>query len=276
MGDASTPQSGPPWVKWLVIVVSAILVGSGAWYAFGYFAAKGVVDAVTNAHGGDRSTSGFPEPRDMRTEKYPSRLPIADATGDQFVGNDTMYPYKYTRQEQLDYAGAVLNADMQATAKRMRDRVGSQYSIFTSEDGKTTRRVAMPSLENTPQEIWDETTIGIFQAWEAAQNGNVNEAKKLAAVVADPEHREYSDQVKAFTNPNFFSLCPEGVAWNEQPIIANGSYEGITATAMAPLVEFNVNIGGNDSGNRVKAVLRFEQGSNRGANRWVLVTTHDV
>ena len=187
-----------------------------------------------------------------------------------------MYPYTYTRQEQLDYAGSKLNANAQATAERMRDRIGRQYSNFTGDDGQTTRMVVKPSLDNTPQQIWDQFTVGAFQAWEEAQSGNIEEAKKLAAAATDPENREYQDELKTFTNGDMRLVDNEGVAWNEKPVIASGDYEGVTATPNAPLIEFNVNIGGNDTGNRIKAVLRFEQGSSPDANRWVLVTTYDA
>lgn len=57
MATAPAPQGGQSWVKWLVIAVAVIAVGSGAWYAFGYFAAKGTIDAVTDAKNGDVSRS---------------------------------------------------------------------------------------------------------------------------------------------------------------------------------------------------------------------------
>lgn len=273
----STDES-PSWIKrGIAAVVAAGAVGAGA-YGIGYLKTKGEVDALKDASGGNTTTSAPSIPGDVRTEKYPSRLPITDVTGDQFVGVDTMYPYTYTRQEQLDYAGVELNTNMQATAARMRERaMGTQNTTFFAGDTDTSARtVVKPSLDNSPQQIWDQITVGTFQAWEAAQNGNIDEAKKLAAVVADPEDREYTDQLKTFTNANALSIAPDGVAWNEQPVIANGEYEGIQATPTAPLIEFNVNIGGNDTGNRIKAVLRFEQGSNPDANRWVLVSTHDA
>lgn len=279
-----THSNGKSWVKWLVIAVAVVLVGCGAWYAWGYFATKGSIEAAKDQLAGGTNPAatapvvpgetGDLEQRDVRIEKYPSKLPIEDVTGDQFVGLDTMYPYTYSRTEQLDYAGVKLNNDAQAAAERMRDRIGRQYSNFTGEDGKTTRTIAKPSLDNTPRQIWDQITVGSFQSWEAAQGGNIDEAKKFAAVVNDPEHREYLDEVKGFSINDVTAANSEGVAWNEKPIIASGSYEGITASPSAPLIEFNVNIGGNDSGNRIKAVLRFEQGSKPESNRWVLVTTH--
>lgn len=272
--DSPKPP-GNPWIKWVVIAVAVIVVGSGAWYAFGYFAAKGTIDAINDTVSGDRSTSVPVVPGDVRTERYPSRLSIADVTGDQFVGLDTMYPYSYTRQEQLDYAGTKLNTDMQATAERMRDRIGAHTTFFTEDDGKTVRTVVKPALDNTPQQIWDQVTVGSFQVWEEAQNGNIEEAKKLAAVANDPAHREYQDEISTFSITDAAAVNNNGVAWNEKPVITSGEYEGISATPTSPLIEFNVNIGGNDSGNRIKAVLRFEQGSSSDANRWVLVTTHD-
>lgn len=263
-----------PWVKrGVATVAGALAIGVGIGVVHNNTEKSTPENTSSGANGADRTASA---PLDVRTEKYPSRLPIADVTGDQFVGKDTMYPYTYSRQEQLDYAGTKLNTNMQATAERMRDRIGRQYSIFTGDDGQTTRAMAMPSLDNTPQQIWDQITVGSFQAWEAAQNGNIDEAKKLAAAVDDPEHREYTDEIKGFSNANAIRTNSEGVAWNEKPVIASGDYEGITATPTAPLIEFNVNIGGNDAGNRIKAVLRFEQGSTSDANRWVLVTTYDA
>lgn len=262
-----------PWVKrGIATVAGALAIGVGIGAVHGNSDKGTPENSSSGANGGDRAASAPAVPGDVRTEKYPSRLSIADVTGDQFVGADTMYPYAYSRQEQLDYAGTKLNTNMQATAERMRDRIGRQYSDFTGDDGKTTRTIVKPSLDNTPQQIWDGIKVGTFQAWETAQSGDVEEAKKLAAVVADPEYREYSDQVKLFSDPR--PDATDGVAWNEKPVIASGEYEGITATPTAPLIEFTVNIGGNDTGNRIKAVLRFEQGSTPDANRWVLVTTH--
>lgn len=51
MATAPTPQGGQAWAKWLVIAIVVIVVGSGAWYAFGYFATKGSIDAVKDATG---------------------------------------------------------------------------------------------------------------------------------------------------------------------------------------------------------------------------------
>ena len=271
-GARELPSKKNPWVKrGIATVAGALAIGVGIGVVHNNTEKSTPENTSSGANGADRTASA---PLDVRTEKYPSRLPIGDVTGDQFVGVDTMYPYTYTRQEQLDYAGSKLNANAQATAERMRDRIGRQYSNFTGDDGQTTRTVVKPSLDNTPQQIWDQITVGTFQAWETAQNGNAEEAKKLAAVVADPEYREYTDQVKLFSDSR--PDATDGVAWNEQPVIASGSYEGITATSTAPLIEFNVNNGSNDSGNRIKAVLRFEQGSTSDANRWVLVTTYDA
>ena len=266
-----------PWVKrGVAAVAGAVAVSLGA----GIVHYKNTKDAIENSPlnvgGGDRSTSAPVVPGDVRTEKYPSRLPIADVTGDQFVGKDTMYPYVYNRQEQLDYAGTKLNTDMQATVQRMRSRIGEHSTFFTEDDGETVRTVVKPALDNTPQQIWDQVTVGSFQTWEQAQNGNVEEAKKLAAVANDPEYREYQDEIKTFSITDAAAVNNNGIAWNEKPVIASGDYEGITATPSAPLIEFNVNIGGNDTGNRIKAVLRFEQGSEPDSNRWVLVTTYDA
>lgn len=255
----------------LAILAGAAVLGGG-----GILVGKalGKNEAYENVLADQPSTSTMANTDNGAYEKSPVKLTAENATSNQFLNQDPEYPYDYTRAEQLDYAGVELNTDMQSTAERMRDQIGRQYPIFTGEDGVTTRTLAKPSLDNTPQQIWDQITVGTFQAWEAAQGGNMNIAKKLAAGVADPERREYTDQLETFSNTDALSVIPEGVAWNEQPVITQGEYEDISASQNTPLIEFNVNIGGNGSGNRIKAVLRFEQGTQPDSARWVLVTTH--
>ncbi|MFI2837555.1 hypothetical protein [Mycolicibacterium sp. PDY-3] len=57
----SPSQGGQSWVKWLVIAVAVIVVGSGAWYAWGYFAAKGQLAAVKDQVGSSQSASSGAE-----------------------------------------------------------------------------------------------------------------------------------------------------------------------------------------------------------------------
>lgn len=184
-------------------------------------------------------------------EQDPSAMSVAEFTA-------------LTRAQQLDYVGPKLNANTQTTTDQLNGALDSmgwgKYNYFN-------RPVVQPDVNNTPQQIWDQITLGSFQAWKTAQDGNLTEADKLAEGVA--EDQEYSDLTATFQNGGSANI-PLGVAWDAQPRITSGEYDGVEANGLG-LVEFNKT--DMISMDKVKVIARFEQGTQANSGRWVLVKT---
>jgi hypothetical protein len=261
------PYGGPPPKKSRINLFIGIAIGVvvtiAAVMAFGWYMVNRNVDEMKERFG------PASESHSATNAQYPAKLSAASASGDQFANRDPSYPFQYSRQEQLDYAATKLNDDAQAAADRARVILGNSSNL-TEDDGTTTRKIAKPDLANTPQQILDQFAVGTFQAWEAAHNGNVDEAKKLAVATADLQYSEYQDQVDAFSE-NTPTLA-EGVAWGDKPLISSGGYDGVSATAENPVITFNKTSASNTN-DRVRLIFRFEKGTTEDSSRWVLVKT---
>jgi hypothetical protein len=117
-------------------------------------------------------------------------------------------------------------------------------------------------------------TLGSFQTWKIAQDGNLDEAKKVAAGVA--EDQEYQDLIDTFANGGTANI-PLGVAHDEtvKPRITSGEYGGVQATGLG-LIEFTKQAmlsKDQTHPDYVNVVVRLEQGTAPGSMRWVLVKT---
>lgn len=253
------------WAAIGAIGATATLIGLGV------YATNEAPKRITGESGADPNISEPSSNNGLAYEKHPVKLLAEKATGDQFANLDADYPYEYTLAEQLDYVGPKLNKDPHVTVEKMRSIMGSSH--FTGEDGVTPRAIAAPSLSNTPQEIADQIAVGMFKAWEVAQTGDIDEAKKYAAGVADPESYGYTNQIDAFSNSvgNF----TEAVAWDEQPLITSGEYEGIVATTENPIMKFNTT-STMDTNVKREIVVQFGKGTNEDSARWRQVVLNNI
>lgn len=251
--------------------VAIVGVSFGALMALGMHKSNEAANKTMTLDGDDRSVSSPADSTNGAYESYPVKLLAEKATGDQFANLDPDYPYAYTTAEQMDYVGPKLNSDPRATVSKMREIMGSSH--FTGDDGVTPRVIAKPSLSNTPQEIVDQIAVGMFRAWEVAQTGDIDEAKKYAAGVADPKSHGYSNQIDAFSNSvgNF----TEAVAWEEQPLITAGDYEGVVATPENPVMKFNTTSTSDTSVQR-EIVVRFDTGTSEDSSRWRQVVLNEI
>lgn len=232
----------------MVIAATVIVVGSGAWYAWGYFSAKGSMAAVDAA-----MTSVQTTPTPQAVDADPAQM-----TPDTFMQN-------LTRVEQMDYAGTKLNQNVEAQTvalNRELERMGwGDYNYFN-------RPVVEPVVTNTPQEIWDQITLAEYTAWKTAQAGDLNEAKKLASAIA--EGKEYDELVALFANGGG-PVLPVGVGMDAKPVITTGSYGGHEANGLG-LTEFRKIKA--ITGDEVNVVVRFTEGTSPDSKRWVLVGTN--
>jgi hypothetical protein len=107
------------------------------------------------------------------------RAALNDAT-DQLISSNASAsdPVLDTRIKELDYAGPILNSNVEATTRELNDALDQMgYSGFNYFN----RPIVAPSSTNTPQEIWDQITLGSFQSWNIAQGGDIEEAKRVVA-----------------------------------------------------------------------------------------------
>lgn len=184
----------------------------------------------------------------------------ADMTTAQFEG--------LTRVEQMDYAGTILNAsmdeDLQAE-KEVLERLGwGDYNYLEGRD------FVQPSLDNTPQQIWDQITLGYRHVYELARDGDMQEAQKIALGVA--EGKELNDLLDTLQDGGGeYSVIGVGHSRGAKPVIKKGEYQGVHANGLG-LIEFSKEsmMGSNSV---VRVVARFTQGNDPDSGRWVLVKT---
>ncbi|HUO61882.1 MAG TPA: hypothetical protein VMT96_00315 [Candidatus Bathyarchaeia archaeon] len=161
-----------------------------------------------------------------------------------------------SRAQQLDYAAPILNSNMANYVEQFKVQVG-HTDAFSGP-------LVQPSVNNTPQQIWDQVVVGAYQAWKIADQGNMNEAKKVATGVA--EGQAYDLIVNTFQDGGAF-LNYQGATWAAQPVIQTGSYEGVDAKGYG-LIEFKVRHA-TDTDKVSDVVFQLEKGSGNNSYRWV-------
>lgn len=237
-----------PWVKrGVATLAGALAISVGAGIVHYKNTKDAIEDSPLNIGGGDKVATAPVVPG----ETDPSKM-----SADTFN--------MLTRVQQMDYAGPKLNANLDSQASALNDelnRLGwKDYNFFN-------RSVVKPSVTNTPQEIWDQQTLGAFTAWKTAQGGDMAEAKKLATGIA--EGGEYDDLVSLFANGGG-AVIETGAASDALPVITSGEYSGVKANG-AGLIEFTKT--NMMDGDQVRVIMRFTSGNNPDSARWVLVKT---
>lgn len=207
-------------------------------------------EATRLSEGSERSTS----------------LTIDPATVDSDV-----FIEQLTRTQEMDYAGPKLNASIEQDTilvNQLLDESGwSDYNYFN-------RPVVPPSLDNTPQQIWDQITLGYAHVRNLAIEGDVEEARKLATAVA--EGQEYDELVATFADGGANNLeIGVGHDDNALPVISSGSYSGVPSNGLG-LIEFTKEALATTDFDQVRVVARFTKGSKEDSGRWVLVKTMPV
>jgi hypothetical protein len=203
--------------------------------------------------GADLATSTKPSPRDVSAEVFSN------------TGN-------YSRVEQMDYAGRALNDSYLEDVEDLKDAlVENKWGEGHFLDG---RLFVQPSVDNTPQEIWDQISTAEFKTWKLAQEGDIEEATKLATAVA--EGAEFADLVATFANGGAAVLAV-GIGHSDgaRPVITSGEYEGMESNGFG-LTEFTMEPLATNKYDPVRVVVRFTKGTDPRSGRWVLVKTVPV
>ncbi|UXA09995.1 hypothetical protein KXD97_17560 [Mycobacterium sp. SMC-8] len=168
-----TQQSSLSWVKWLVIAVAVVVVGSGAWYAWGYFAAKGSIDAVRDA----TVTEG------TSTAEIISQL-RGDTNGDGKVTKDEIQQSNPLEAAKID-TEYLLKAYAQDFDDWREDSFKFLYKYMTPEQREV---VKMPGLTDksqlSDQEVANIVSIDIADA--SMQQDKPEEGQRMLPLVIDP------------------------------------------------------------------------------------------
>lgn len=238
--------------KWL-IPTSIIAAGAAAVAGVGIYLASssesGPRTETTSANGMNPGHEGIDtvsaDPSTMSSEAFMNSL---------------------TRVQQMDYAGVKLNESMQEGADLVRkDLEASGWGDYNLFD----RPLVAPAADNTPQQIWDQITASFQYVRHLAQNGEIEEAKKLAAAVA--EGTEYDELVGSLANGGgTYNEVGIGHSDSQKPVITDGSYEGVESNGLG-LTEFTVEPTATKNYKTFNVVVRLTKGNDDDSQRWVLV-----
>jgi hypothetical protein len=224
-----------PWLQWIPIAALVVVLGSGA-------CARGQVPETKPAIGGSDSTEA-------------PRSDPASMTGQEFLDG-------LTRVQQMDYAGSKLNANIQEQTNSLNadlDSMGwGDYNYFN-------RPVVSPNVDNSPQEIWDQISLADHTAWKLAQDGHIDEAKRVASAIA--EGQELDELIATFANGGA-PVIAVGVGMDASPTITTGEYDGVQANGFGLTRFTKVDA---TTGDQVKVVVRLTRGTTPDSTRWVLV-----
>lgn len=188
-------------------------------------------------------------------------LSASQATNDQFRD-----PSLFTRTEQMDYAGTILNnstkEDLESLNQTLEEFGWADYNYMN-------RPIAPVSPDNTPQEIWDQIAIATHKAWQMAAEGNVEEALKITAAIA--EGQEYNDTVALFNNGGTPDMnVGAAIEIPNTPTIKTGQYNEVDAQGYGLSKFTKVSVFDGDT---VNVIARYTQGSTPESARWVIVKT---
>ncbi|MFZ1360806.1 MAG: hypothetical protein WAS27_02155 [Candidatus Saccharimonadales bacterium] len=174
-----------------------------------------------------------------------------------------------SRTEQIDYAGSILNASVKSDTQLVLEQLDltgwSDYNYFN-------REVVQPSLSNTPQQILDQLACGFAHVRDVANSDDpngLNEAKKLAHGVA--EGAMYDALLENLGTGDNLTYTEVSNASDEniRPLKTNGSYYDIEANGY-PIFSFEKEALGTREYKRTRVVVRFIEGTDDSASRWVI------
>ncbi|TXI62489.1 hypothetical protein [Mycolicibacterium mageritense] len=138
----TTRSTGSSWVKWVVIAVAVIVVGSGAWYAFGYFATKGTIDAVTDAM---EQSSSPREPGELDTESGPLDMFNTDITNEGYGRQlDVTLPYLQEHRAQ----------SMQEAVAERELQNKTHFTNPSEHAGDPAKQAAQQDQNNISADLW--------------------------------------------------------------------------------------------------------------------------
>ncbi|WP_156045887.1 MULTISPECIES: hypothetical protein [Actinomycetes] len=172
----------------------------------------------------------------------------------------------FTRAQQMDYAGPELNSSVARDTQLVLDELKSSgwddYNFFN-------RQIVVPNRNNSPQQIWDQITLGYSHVRNLSLT-DIQEAKKIATAVAEGD--AYNSLIDTLQN-NDRVYTEVGLAYDEgaSPMTENGQYFSIQANG-TPIVAFNKKTLAIESDKRttVRVVARFVEGNQPNSQRWVL------
>lgn len=256
MTDAPTPQDGQPRVKWLVIGVLVVLVGCGAWYAWGYFATKGSMQAAN-----DR----------IEATTFESTVPSKQVTLDE-ASTDQFYDDNYFNDEQrVGWAWKKLNQPSQELGREGVTVLQAKHAELQARyndpnsNYKYIEDLVEPSETMTGDQIRAlQTTINNIAVDDTFSD---SERTKILAAAYDNSYPNLRDAISFTLQKDVQSMNgiyrvdeSDGVKW-ESPIFRwyrpeNGyNPEGIPSKVISVM-----NVGAKASGGDFQEIYRFING----------------
>ncbi len=177
-----TRSTGGSWVKWVVIAVAVIVVGSGAWYAFGYFAAKGTIDAVTDANKSNASHSAVDDPGQQDERAYVNVDPKTLSQSEFFSS--------YPEELRIKWATEYVNEHFGEALHGLKEHL--------AEYNRTSLPESVPSHLSEDTDINDILNYQAVVNWMAAKLPKNDKERVLSAIVdtESPNRQEIMDNVK--------------------------------------------------------------------------------
>ncbi|MGW8813071.1 DUF4190 domain-containing protein [Gordonia terrae] len=174
------------------------------------------------------------------------------------------------RTQQIDYAGTKLNesteADTALVLAQLTRTGWDDYNYFN-------RPIVDPGVANSPQEIWDQVTLGYAHIRNLASSGGpaVNEARKLAYGVAEGgAYTNLTDDLG--TDGNYSEVAVAYTDQRTQPVKSSGEYYGVPSNG-DPITSFVIEYLATPEFLQTRVVLRFVLGTEADANRWIVAKT---
>lgn len=248
----SIPPQGRQWLKIAVLVIAIVVVGSGAWYSFSYFATKGTIDAFSDAV----DITGTSPPAD------PGRAPATSEFVVQQRLVDAALPYLSDKNEENRAA-----FELELDNNNLTNLRGANYFKGRGFEFEAT-------ADMSAADALDWVHLQIFKADEAAKDGNLVAAEAIAAATsAGQEHGEIIDEFGDDTSNVSASFVTEQAPIFEVvdrgAVTANGRRYEIDHPG-AKLYAFTVI---DVDGSVLQFVLRFTPGSAGRDGAWAVLTT---
>lgn len=210
MTHPSSPQDRQSWIRWVVVAVAVIVVGSVAWYVWGYFETKGAIHAMKDEVGTAPTTHGRENPLVNSGTDY-SKIDVESLTVDQFY-NDAIYPQEY----RIKWANEIIK-------ERGQELHDDLSSILVQHGYPALGPLVTPDLNNTGREILVQHDVVNYMA---SVDSNLTEGKKLLAASSD---YELSEKVFATSGKGpavAFHLVPQNSqtgSYMESPVFSHAA-----------------------------------------------------